>query len=273
MKTILTGSLITLLLTSSLAIFAQNHTEKSVQPTTKADQPEHAIQPTTLKSGIVEFNEKMALDIHFDGDAQADLPRLPKEHTSRRVLYFTPEATLYENIPEEENMESVEEMEGGHRMIVKIDQPDEKTYIDIVNRKITDQREFMSRMFLVESPVDTFSWKFTGNQREILGYPCNEAVWMHDSVRTIAWFTPSIPVEAGPARFSGLPGLILEVITNEGKRIITATSVKLGEVADRISKPAKGKKMTREAFNKMVDEKRKESGEEGGNHVVIRVRR
>lgn len=222
-------------------------------------------------SGSVEYTEKVKMEIHIQGDAGM-LPRLPDEHTSKRILYFTPGASLYVSSHETEETGQIEEMEGGARMVVKIDEPESKVYVDIKNGLITDQREFMSRTFLIQSPVETHPWKLTGNRKEILGYPCIEASYTKDTTVTIAWFTPSIPVETGPARYSGLPGLILEVIADQGKRIISATSVKLGDVTAMITKPNKGKKMTKEEFNKMVDEKRAEQGEEGGEHVVIRIK-
>lgn len=223
------------------------------------------------QSGTVEYDEKVKFEIRLQGDAQVP-PDLPKEHTSRKILYFSPEESLYVSSSPEEDTEVTEEAGGGRRVLIRMSEPDEKTYISFNDKKAIDQREFMSRMFLIESPLDTISWKLTGNRKEILGYQCLEATCLKDSVVTIAWFTPSIQVPAGPARYNGLPGLILELITNEGKRIITAASVKLGEVADMIVKPDKGKKMSKKEFNKMVDEKRAEMGEESGDHVVIRIR-
>ena len=248
MKPLLTACLSAMIITASASVFAQ-------------------------QSGTVEYDDKVKFEIHMEGDAAALPPGLPDEHTSRKILYYSPDATLFLSTSNEEDAEVSEETEGGNRVLVRISEPEERTYISFKDRKAIDQREFMSRMFLIESPLDSLSWKLTGNRKDILGYPCLEATCMKDSVLTIAWFTPSIDVPAGPARFTGLPGLILELITNEGKRIITAASVKFGEVTDLIVKPNKGKKMSRKEFNKMVDEKRAEMGEEGGNHVVIRIRK
>lgn len=224
------------------------------------------------QTGTVEYDDKMKFEIHMKGDAAALPPGLPNEHTSRKILYYSPDASLFMNTANNDEAEVSEESEGGKRVLVRLSEPEERTFISFKDQKIIDQREFMSRMFLIESSLDSLSWKLTGNRKEILGYPCLEATSLKDSVLTIAWFTPSINVPAGPARFNGLPGLILELITNEGKRIITAASVKFGEVTDLIVKPTKGKKMSRKEFNKMVDEKRAEMGEEGGNHVVIKIR-
>ncbi|HLO91300.1 MAG: GLPGLI family protein [Chloroflexota bacterium] len=230
-------------------------------------------QLSAQQSGTVEYNETVKFDIHVDGDASMLPPGIPNEHTMKKILHFTPAESIYVGTNEDEETQQVNDEEDGNRVFVRISEPDEITYVNFKEHRSVDQREFMSRMFLIESPLDSVAWKLTGNRREILGYPCLEATCMNDSILTIAWFTPSIQVPAGPARFNGLPGLILELITNEGKRIISAASVKLEDVAGMIIKPNKGKKMSRKEFNKMVDEKRAEMGEGGGgNHIVIKIR-
>ena len=38
---------------------------------------------------------------------------------------------------------------------------------------------------------------------------------MPKTIDIVAWYTPQIPVSHGPAEFGGLPGLILELTTDE----------------------------------------------------------
>ncbi len=221
------------------------------------------------QSGTVEYTEKVKLDIHIEGDASILPPGIPNEYTTMKTLHFTPDESIYSGSGEEEEQEnSMEESD----VFVHFSEPEEITYINFKEGKYIDQREFMSRMFLIESPLDSVAWKLTGNRKEILGYSCMEATCMIDSTLTTAWFAPSINVAAGPAKFNGLPGLILELITNEGKRIITAASVKFEDVMDKIIKPKKGKKMSRTEFNKIIDEKGAKMSEDGGpDHIVIKI--
>ena len=39
-----------------------------------------------------------------------------------------------------------------------------------------------------------------------------------DSIKVDVWFTPEVPVSSGPAGYGGLPGLIVFVDVNEGKK-------------------------------------------------------
>jgi GLPGLI family protein len=98
-----------------------------------------------------------------------------------------------------------------------------------------------------------------------------EATYMKDSTKINAWFAPTLPISGGPANYSGLPGLILEVSTNNGKRVITAASVTPGDVTHFIIKPKQGKKVTREEFRKIVEEKTGPNKGESGGTIMIRV--
>ncbi|MHC1778065.1 MAG: GLPGLI family protein [Lentimicrobium sp.] len=226
----------------------------------------------SAQQGTVVYNETMKLEIHIEGMGADMADMLPKERKSEKLLHYSPDASIYLNGKQKEDQEVTEEMAGGGTMVIKMDEPDEQLYFDIKNQKVIEQRDFMSRMFLIESAVDSIPWKLTGNRRDILGYPCLEAFYNSDSVKTVAWFTPSIAIPTGPARYHGLPGLILEVNVNEGKRLITAASITPGDVSELLVKPKKGKKVTREEFNEMVEEKTGENQGEGGEVIMIKIR-
>jgi GLPGLI family protein len=225
----------------------------------------------SAQKGTVVYNETMKLEIHLEGDAAGMQDMLPKERTSTKLLHFTQDASLYENARQNDDQEVSDQMQGGGNVVIKMEEPEEKTYFDIKNQKLTQQRDFMSRLFLIESAPDTLPWKLTGNRREILGYTCLEAAYTKDSSRTVAWFAPSIPVPTGPGSYRGLPGLILEVNVNDGKRVISASSVKDEDVASLIVRPKKGKKVSKEEFNKMVEEKTGQSKSEGGAVFMIKI--
>ena len=233
-----------------------------------------------ITSGTVKYEEKVKLEIHLEGDGAQFSNMLPKERKSNKILVFSPDAALYTNdkgVEEEE--EILSEEAGGAMVQIHMEEPDNKLYTDLKTRKQIEQREFMTRMFLIEGEMETSPWKLTGEEREILGFSCQEAIMEKDSVKTVAWFTPSIPVSAGPGSYNNLPGLVLEVNVKDGDRIISATSVDehTGEMA-RLEKPKEGKKVTREEFDQIVDEKMKEMGAERGvsgsgttTHTIIRI--
>lgn len=79
-------------------------------------------------------------------------------------------------------------------------------------------------------PYSEMTWEIGDSTRTILGYECIEADTDYHGRHWTAWFTPEIPIQDGPWKFHGLPGLILEVKTGGGK---------YGYVADGIEKSEK----------------------------------
>lgn len=78
-----------------------------------------------------------------------------------------------------------------------------------------------------------------------------------------AWYTPMIPASHGPDEFGGLPGLILELSTNN--TVMLCTKVVLNPKEEVIIEvPSKGKEVTREAYVKIVEEKAKEMADRYG---------
>jgi len=214
-------------------------------------------------SGKVVYEEVVKLDIKLEGDASQFAHMLPKERKSNKVLYFHENTSLYENKASDED-ESMSMNSGHANVMIKMAEPENKVFTDLGNKKQLEQREFMTRTFLIEGE-NTYTWKMTGKQKMILDFPCQEAMVEKDSISYSVWFTPAIPVSAGPAEYNGLPGLILAVESSDEKRSITATSVDFIEPdQDLLKKPKKGKKVTRDEFEKIVEEKMKEMGAEHG---------
>lgn len=233
------------------------------------------------KQGEVLYEETMKLNFKFEGMTDEMRERMPKERKSKKVLYFNANASSYQASKEQADA-AVPGMRGGGGhgggrgmgMRFMMSQPDDKVYLDFTDNIKIEQKEFMSRVFLIEGEPTQEKWKLTGEQKMILDYPCMQASQITEKDTIIAWFTPAIPVSAGPANYVNLPGLVLEVDINNGTRVLKAQSVDLKELEkDLISKPKKGKKVTREEFQKIVDEKMEEMGgeNEGGRRVIMRV--
>jgi len=226
-------------------------------------------------SGTVYYEEKIKLHFNIQGDAPPPA-NLPTERTAHTILNFNPDASLYQNDPNEKNEGGTmdEESDGEGEVHIKMDAPDNKAYCDLKNSKRIEQKDFMQRKFLIESDLKAPDWKITGNQKKILNYPCQEATRQDSDRKITAWFTAAIPISSGPSSYTGLPGLVLEVNINDGDQTITATSVKPGEAdAALIVKPKDGKKVTQEEYKKIVAEKMKEMGVQNGNggNVIIRI--
>lgn len=240
--------LLTLFMTAGSAVWAQETGKISYQVVTK------------FNIGPIE------------GMDSAMLVNFPSENTTNKELYFDSNASIYVLVKKEQAAEDLLQEKSG--IVIKIDEPDEKMYCDLKKKNRIEQRDFMSRKFIVESPMNQFNFKLSGKQKQILGFACQEAI-ISDSIGTISvWFSPQLKAQVGPGVFSGFPGTVLEVNINDGQDVITATNVQLGaDVSAVLVKPTEGKKMSPQKFEAMVLEKTKEMQEQygGDGNTVIKI--
>ena len=60
--------------------------------------------------------------------------------------------------------------------------------------------------------VPDIAWEIIpDSKKEILGFVCQKAIALFRGSKVVAYFTSEIPTVFGPAKFGGLPGLILEI--------------------------------------------------------------
>ncbi|MCX6225882.1 MAG: GLPGLI family protein [Bacteroidia bacterium] len=227
--------------------------------------------------GDAVYEDKAKLEIHLEGDAAELAAALPKERKSQKSLLFNENASLYTNQKQEEEVQDQMVEGGGMIVMARMMEPDNKMYTDFAGKKQIEQREFMTRMFLIEKELGVSDWKLTGNTKDILGYSCQEAVREpNDSTKIVAWFTPTIPIPSGPGQYLNLPGLVLAVELDNGDHTLIAQSIEPMEVNNKmLAKPKEGKKTTEAEFKKIVDEKMKEMGAQGSNvhgtQMMIRI--
>lgn len=224
-------------------------------------------------SGKVTYEDRVKREMKFEGDEAQFSESFPKERVSNKILLFNSDFSLYQKDESKKSDVVMQKSHSGVTKIVLVGQ--DKTFTDLKNKKMVEQKEFMTRKFLIESDLGNSTWKLTGNTSTVLGYYCQEAV-KEDKVGKIrALFTTSIPVSTGPDVYSDLPGLVLLVDINDGKQLITATSIDLAfNDFSTLTRPKEGKKVTSEEYKEIVDSKLKEMGSDGaesGANVMMRI--
>lgn len=160
-------------------------------------------------------------------------------------------------------------------------------YKNVIDKEMIEDVEMFSKRFLIKEEMEIPKWEMSTETKKIGNYTCYKATMVKvdksidfgsifgrrgnnakDStdvkkeydVKTLAvtaWYTPQIPVSAGPADYWGLPGLILEL--NAGRTTILCTELIINpENAIEIEKPTKGDKVNREEYNKIIKVKTEE---------------
>jgi Protein of unknown function (Porph_ging). len=210
---------------------------------------------------VYEHTRQMKLRMMGMGGEQA----VPRTHTQQIEVLFTNTASLCRQI--ENELPDAFGNEGGNQIRI-MGGADDITYYNFSEGRKVEQREFATKQYLISDSIQKLNWKLTGESKTVLGYTCQQAVTMRigkrmemsmdngkmtrkevpDTVQVVAWFTPVIPVPAGPELQGQLPGLILELKMGENASYKAVELSPKVEVA-AIKEPRKGKKVTGEEFN------------------------
>ncbi|MFT5141958.1 MAG: GLPGLI family protein [Rhodothermales bacterium] len=227
------------------------------------------------QQGTIRYDATVKIDIQLPPGMEHMADQIPDSRTSGRLLYFTDAAALIKDAPKAETDEAgaVNLHGDGFAFRMAGSQPEEETFYDFDSGQVVEKTDFLGRTFRINGEMEEFQWRLTGDHSEYLGFKCQRAIAEHDSSTVDAWFTTEIPVSAGPAGLTGLPGMILVANFDNGQRTYTATEVDLEtEIAGMITPPTGGKEVSREEYDNIVEEKMKEMGAtrgRGGNKRVM----
>lgn len=76
-----------------------------------------------------------------------------------------------------------------------------------------------------DEPLITQKWEISDSSKTILGYECIKATCDYHGRHWTAWFTPEIPIQDGPWKLIGLPGLILIAEDSTGQYSFVADGI------------------------------------------------
>ncbi len=126
---------------------------------------------------------------------------------------------------------------------------------DFAKEHTTDIIEMLGKTYIVDDSLRVPVWKIGDQIKDVAGHVCMKAT-TYDSVRSqqiMAWFAQDIPVSAGPERYTGLPGLILELDINNGDVVIEAKKVEFKAVAVELKLPkVKGKRIKESDYTTLI---------------------
>jgi len=219
--------------------------------------------------GSVVYTRTTTYNFQSTGNDEWDAyaKTLPGEGKFEKQLIFTSESSLYN-----EALTSEEALPPEHQKALffvnygKAPKPTLKQlYIDFEKKERCALLEFMTREFRVENSLENRAWKLQAERKKIGEYVCMKATANLEGDTVTAWFTPEIPVPAGPSEYYGLPGLVLAVERLD-ETIFLATSVDLSAPdPELLAPPDNGKLTSPEDFERIVEEKVKEFKQNGSS--------
>ncbi|MCB4806713.1 GLPGLI family protein [Tamlana sp. 62-3] len=251
--------------------------------------------------GVAHYMSKTSIDTENFG--RPDMSEEQKKRIAERMksmfektytLTFNQTESLYK---EDETLEAPGQNQGGRRgfgAMMSSSFTGGPEYKNVKTNELLQEQEFFGKQFLVKDELQKYEWQMTGETKQIGQYTCfkatatiqSNAVAFEDfrpprrgnnegeaeetkpkgpkTVNIEAWYTMQIPVNQGPSDYWGLPGLILEV--NAGKTTILCTKIVVNpEEKTTIKAPKKGKEVTREEYNEIVQKKTEEMRNNFGN--------
>lgn len=91
---------------------------------------------------------------------------------------------------------------------------------------VTERRYFDGDRHIYEEEWEKPQWEITDSVKTVIGYECFKAVCNYRGREWTAWFAPEIPIQDGPWKLCGLPGLILEAYDSHHDYSFTATGLR-----------------------------------------------
>lgn len=99
-----------------------------------------------------------------------------------------------------------------------------------------------------------FPWAISEEIDTIAGYECHKATATYGGRDWTAWYTTEVPVPFGPWKLTGLPGLVVEAVSNDGIHSFILTTLRQGSSVIPTFVPRTAVKTSREKFVKLKNE-------------------
>ena len=235
--------------------------------------------------GIATYRTHRDFDIKMDSTKMNDamqkqmMDMMKKQFQKTYTLTFDKSSSLYKQEAELDKPQV-----GGGLQMSFGNSGSDVFYKNIQNKTYADQKETMGKKFLIKDSISPIEWKLESDTKHIGEYMCFKATYTKQvpkvnmnfssfssiddeneeekepemTERTItAWYTPQISVSNGPAKYQGLPGLILEI--HDGKLTVICSKIVINPKDKiEIEEPTKGKEVTQKEYDDIMDKKTKE---------------
>ncbi|RYH73164.1 GLPGLI family protein [Flavobacteriaceae bacterium 144Ye] len=255
-------------------------------------------------TGVATYKSKRKVDIKLDSTQvnsemhQKMMDMLKKQFEKTYILTFNKEESVYK---EEESLGAPQP--GGMEVVMINTGGADVLYKNTKEERYTNQNDVFGKIFLIKDELKKLDWQFGSETKNIGEYTCYKATITRERPKIVggisvngdkdldeekepemetititAWYTPQIPVNNGPGNYYGLPGLILEV--NDGSETVICSKIVLNPKNEvEITEPKKGKKVTKEEFDKIMEKKMEEMkerysprrGKGDGQEIEIRI--
>lgn len=122
--------------------------------------------------------------------------------------------------------------------------PKNKVYQNLKTKSVYSIKDAWGEESHMTDTAKSRMWQIVPGRRTICGYDCQKARWKaNDSLNIYAYFSSELTTSIGPESFTGLPGAILGLATEDGGVVYFAKQVLLERVDIEKLRPKKNKKV------------------------------
>lgn len=159
-------------------------------------------------------------------------------------LFFNPDFSLFSETPiqPEEGVTLTSGSEDEFDVSIDVGYDGSKYLVltDFDKKIIQSQLSLLSdgqeKMYIVEEDLLRINWEISDEYKMINDLKAHKAVGSFRGRDYIAWFTYDIPVQYGPWKLNGLPGLILNVSDSRNEVMFYAKEIYLQSEINSVSK-------------------------------------
>jgi len=84
-------------------------------------------------------------------------------------------------------------------------------YLDYTENQIITREDIFGKSYLIKEEIPVFEWKLHNDTKTLDNVVLNKATCYFRGRNYTAWYSIETPIEYGPWKFHGLPGLIYEI--------------------------------------------------------------
>ena len=253
-----------------------------------------------IKEGTIVYERK--INTHRNMPNEQMRAMVPEFRISKHLLIFSDSISVYRMIPENEAPDPFAGGAGaggggGVRMSFTMGGSNDAgdLYKNFTQSKSILSSELAGKSYLVVDSITQQPWKLTNETKQILGYTCLKATRkitvqaapmrmmvingpggntnrdtsrpQPREIELVAWYAQDIASPVGPENHGQLPGVILELDTDNGATVYKALEFKKQVDQKQLKEPKKGKTVTAAEFSKMRMDLMQQQIQNGGIRI------
>lgn len=177
----------------------------------------HHKKPVEIDKELVWRTDSMILSVGNQYSVYYDMNKRKRDSLNSADLAFNPN---YNSIKFNSDIGDLalrlQSKEDVYNMIDASSEESSQIYKDRLANEIITKDEHLNDIFILNEKPLVHDWTLYEDTTTILNIVCQKATMKFRGREYTAWFTMDLPINDGPWKIYGLPGLILKVEDNEG---------------------------------------------------------